>query len=141
MSEIELIYFKILKDEVVKTLQKVHSVSSDIEKWKGQEIIYLQDDLADKVNGRISEKWFYTHIKSNSGKLPRIDMLNILCEYAGYQNWYDLKNAFPQSKHRKLSKQKSRKKVIIFHLLPLYSTLSKLYADQRARQRVILNDF
>ena len=99
MHKQELIHFDILKKEVVKTLQNSHSVSSDIKKWKGQEIIYLQDDLSDKVNGRISEKWFYTHIKSDSGKLPRIDMLNILSEYAGYQNWSDLKN-----KLRKINK-------------------------------------
>lgn len=101
MPKQELIYFEILKKEVVKTLQKTHSVGSDIENWKGQEIIYLQDDLADKVNGRISEKWFYTHIKANSSKLPRIDMLNILSEYAGYQNWNDLKSKFSQEKSPK----------------------------------------
>jgi len=97
----ELIYFEILKKEVVKTLQKSHSVDSDIKNWKGQEIIYFQDDLADKVNGRISEKWFYTHLKTDSTKLPRIDMLNILSEYSGYQNWNDLKNKFPQAKAHK----------------------------------------
>ena len=116
MSEQELIYFEILKKEVVNTLQNSHSVDSDIEKWKGQEIIYLQDDLSEKVNGRISEKWFYTHIKSNTGKLPRIDMLNILSEYAGYQNWNDLK-----TKHRQVgsiqSPKKSQKKTIFSLIL------------------------
>ncbi len=121
MSEKELIYFEILKNEVVKTLQKSHSVSSNIENWRGQEIIYLQDDLSDKVNGRISEKWFYTHIKSNSGKLPRIDMLNILAEYAGYQNWNDLKikNALPSGK-KLPTKKRSRKK---FLLMLLFSAI------------------
>lgn len=95
MSKHDLKYFEILKKEVAKTLQKTFSVAAEIENWKRQEILYLQDDLADKVNGRISEKWFYTHIKTNSGKLPRIDMLNILCEYAGYQNWNELKASFP----------------------------------------------
>ncbi len=92
MTEKDLKYFEILKQEVAKTLQKNYSVSSDIKNWKGQEITFFQDDLSDKVNGRISEKWFYTHIKGDTKKLPRIDMLNILCEYCGYQNWNDFTN-------------------------------------------------
>lgn len=123
MSEQELIYFEILKKEVVKTLQNSHSVSSDIENWKGQEIIYLQDDLSDKVNGRISEKWFYTHIKSNSGKLPRIDMLNILSEYAGYQNWNDLKNKFPEANNKKSSRNNKKRFILILLVLGLFSGL------------------
>ena len=117
MSDKELIYFEILKKEVVKTLQNSHSVNSDIETWKGQEIIYLQDDLSDKVNGRISEKWFYTHIKSNSGKLPRIDMLNILSEYAGYQNWNDLKSQFPQTKVQETPVRNGKKRIILSLIL------------------------
>lgn len=125
MSEQELIYFEILKKEVVKTLQNSHSVSSDIENWKGQEIIYLQDDLSDKVNGRISEKWFYMHIKSNSGKLPRIDMLNILSEYAGYQNWNDLKSKFPQTKIKKEPFRNGKKRLIL--ILLILAIFSGLY--------------
>jgi len=122
VSKQELIYFEILKKGVVKTLQKSHSVSSDIQNWKGQEILYLQDDLADKVNGRISEKWFYIHIKSNSGKLPRIDMLNILSEYAGYQNWNDLKNTFPQSTKKTIASGKA-KLILVFLVVAIFSGL------------------
>jgi hypothetical protein len=115
VSKQELIHFEILKKEVVKTLQNSYAVNSNIKKWKGQDIIYLQDDLSDKVNGRISEKWFYTHIKSDSGKLPRIDMLNILSEYAGYENWNALKNKFPQT--NKEEKKTSNKKKIALLLI------------------------
>ncbi|PJB15170.1 MAG: hypothetical protein CO118_04795 [Flavobacteriales bacterium CG_4_9_14_3_um_filter_32_8] len=117
MKEEELIQLEILKKEVAKTLQQSYAVSLDIKNWKGQEIIYLQDDLAEKINGRISEKWFYTHIKSNSGKLPRIDMLNILCEYAGYQNWNDLQNKFPQPKTSKIKPNKKYKSIIFIILI------------------------
>ena len=117
MKEEELVNLEILKKEVAKTLQQSYAVNSDIKNWKGQEIIYLQDDLAEKINGRISEKWFYTHIKSNSGKLPRIDMLNILCEYAGYQNWNDLKNKFPQPKTIKIKSSKKSKSIILIFLI------------------------
>lgn len=117
MKEEGLIHLEILKKEVAKTLQRSYAVSLDIENWKGQEIIYLQDDLAEKINGRISEKWFYTHIKSNSGKLPRIDMLNILCEYAGYQNWNDLQSKFPQYKSTKRKSNKNSKRLLIIFLI------------------------
>jgi hypothetical protein len=118
LSKQNLKYFKILKKEVAKTLQQNFSVYLDIEKWKRQEILYLQDDLLDKVNGRISEKWFYTHIKSNTEKLPRIDMLNILCEYAGYQNWNDLKSKFKIEEETE-SPSKSKKKPIAFVIIIL----------------------
>jgi hypothetical protein len=128
VKEEDLIYFEVLKKEVVKKLQQSYSVSLDIEKWKGQEIIYLQDDLAEKVNGRISEKWFYTHIKSNSGKLPRIDMLNILSEYAGYQNWNALKNNFPQPKSKRIKTNKKLKIVItIFTIIAVLSSIFIAY--------------
>lgn len=120
MSKEDLKYFKILKKEVAKTLQQNFSVDLDIEKWKRQEILYLQDDLLDKVNGRISEKWFYTHIKTETTKLPRIDMLNILCEYAGYQNWNDLKSKF-EIKDEPVVKAKKKKPFIVIIILLMFS--------------------
>jgi len=60
-----------------------------IEEWKGQEIIDFQEELRSHVKEHISEKWFYTHMKSNTGKLPRIDILNFLSRYAGYVDWND----------------------------------------------------
>jgi len=86
------IYFAMLKKEIVATLQQsVPGVSSAIETWKGQDIVHFQEDLAQKVNGRISEKWFYTHIKLSNNNLPRIDILNLLSKYAGYIDWSDFK--------------------------------------------------
>lgn len=66
-------------------------INTDISEWKGQEITDFQEDLLVKVNGRISEKWFYTHIKSSNLNLPRIDVLNLLSKYAGYSNWDDFR--------------------------------------------------
>lgn len=112
MSDSNIKYFEILKKEVAKTLQQSYSVDNKIENWKRQEILYLQEDLENKINGRISEKWFYTHIKTNSGKLPRIDMLNILCEYAGYQNWNELTSSFKINNEPSKVKLKSSKRII-----------------------------
>lgn len=90
MSESGLLYFAILKKEIGTVLKSaISSVPSEISNWKGQDIVYFQEDLEKKVQGRISEKWFYTHIKLNSQKLPRIDMLNLLSQYAGYLDWAD----------------------------------------------------
>jgi hypothetical protein len=92
MSEKELSYFRLLKKQVAAVLrQSVPGVHPDIEHWKGQEIVYFQDDLELKVKGRISEKWFYTHIKDENNKLPRIDILNLLSKYAGDSDWADFK--------------------------------------------------
>lgn len=66
-------------------------MNPEISDWKGQEITDFQEDLLIKVNGRLSEKWFYTHMKSSNTTLPRIDVLNMLSKYAGYSNWDDFR--------------------------------------------------
>jgi hypothetical protein len=87
-SEYEL--FDLLKKEIADTYRQSYpSCDLRIEQWKGQDISNFQEELMMKVSGRISEKWFYTHIKTKGDKLPRIDMLNMLAEYAGYQDWRD----------------------------------------------------
>lgn len=120
MAEKDLKYFYILKKEVAKKLQQSYSVSDEIKNWKGQDITFFQDDLSDKVNGRISEKWFYTHIKSDTKKLPRIDMLNILCEYCGYQNWNDFINKVTIEENPKSKPERKKVKWV----LPLFLILA-----------------
>ena len=90
MHEKDHIYFKVLKQKIVAVLQQSFpGINSSIVDWKGQEITDFQEDLRIKVNAHISEKWFYTHMKSSHHSLPRIDMLNLLSKYAGYANWDD----------------------------------------------------
>jgi hypothetical protein len=92
MPQAETAYFALLKQQIVSTLQQsVPGVSSSIESWKGQEIVHFQEDLEKRAKGRISEKWFYTHIKDENDKLPRIDILNLLSKYCGYLDWADFK--------------------------------------------------
>ena len=66
-------------------------INPEISDWKGQDITNFQEELLTKVNGRLSEKWFYSHVKSSNPSLPRIDVLNMLSKYAGYLNWDDFK--------------------------------------------------
>ena len=69
--------------------QSYPGINPSLSEWKGQEITDFQEELLKKVNANISEKWFYTHMKSTHTSLPRIDMLNFLSKYAGYANWDD----------------------------------------------------
>ncbi len=88
----------------------------DISNWKGQEIIDFQEDLLCKVNGQLSEKWFYTHMKTSSQTLPRIDVLNLLSQYAGYKNWQDFR--YKNMSHIPVT-EKSRKPVSMLIRIPL----------------------
>lgn len=88
MTNEEKAYFSLLKQAVSKKLQeKYPAMNATVEFWKGQEIAFFQDDLQEKCKSTISEKWFYTHLKGKNEKLPRIDMLNLLSQYAGYHDW------------------------------------------------------
>ncbi len=93
MSDSELKYFQQLKKEISEEVRKTFpSNSVDIEKWKGIEIANFQEDLVNKVSGRISEKWFYTHIRSQNQSLPRVDILDLLSQYVNHENWADYKS-------------------------------------------------
>lgn len=122
MSEKELAHFQLLKKQVAATLQlSVPGISPEIETWKGQEIVYFQEDLELKVKGRISEKWFYTHIKDKNSKLPRIDILNLLSKYAGYNDWNDfkLKNVFKEEQDNDLLRKANKVKWMLYLILVL----------------------
>lgn len=71
--------------------QSYPGIDSDVSAWKGQDIVNFQEDLLDKVSEHISEKWFYTHMKSNNDSVPRVDVLNFLSRYVGYIDWNDFK--------------------------------------------------
>ncbi len=93
MSDLDLLHFEQLKTEIQAKYLESHTPSDvNIANWKGIDIIYFQEDLRQKVKGNISEKSFYTYFKNSPvTKLPRIDILNILADYAGYASWYEFK--------------------------------------------------
>ena len=91
-----------LKQKIAETMKKVYpGIPDRIEEWKGQEIINFQEELRTHVKEHISEKWFYLHMKSDSGKLPRIDILNFLSKYVGYVDWNDFRYQQQGNGHRK----------------------------------------
>lgn len=93
MTDLDLLHFEQLKKSVQAQYLTDYTPSfDDISKWKGIDIIYFQEDLRKKAKGNISEKSFYTYFKTSPvTKLPRIDMLNLLSIYAGFDSWYDFK--------------------------------------------------
>jgi hypothetical protein len=93
LTDLDILHFEQLKKDVQAQYLKEYTPSyDDISKWKGIDIIYFQEDLRKKAKGNISEKSFYTYFKNSPvTKLPRIDMLNLLSIYAGYDSWYEFK--------------------------------------------------
>ncbi len=138
--------FYLLKKEIEKTFKEEHSYcNKDIHNWTGQEILDLQDDLQKKVNGRISEKWFYTHVKTeNNKKLPRIDVLNLLAKYCGYLNWDDFININREKNdiQNKLSgKKKNNKKKVSIILTSLLILSIILFYSLKERNDINTYEF
>lgn len=91
LNQADRILFNLLQKKVSQKLQEDHpEVDDNMQDWKGDEITLFREDLQEKVQGTISEKWFYTHIKNEQDKLPRVDTLNLFSQYIGLQSW----NAF-----------------------------------------------
>lgn len=113
--------FQKLKKLIVIRMQQSHpGIPSDISEWKGQTIVDFQDELSRNVNEHISEKWFYTHMKSSCHTLPRVDVLNFLSRYAGFKNWDDFKhNCRDDKKSRKFDISPNK----YFVILPLLTIL------------------
>lgn len=84
-----ILVFQKLKEDVLLTYQKQYPYFEG--NWKtfsSQDIQNLIDLIALNVKQSISEKWIYTHLKSETNeKLPRKDMLDILSQFVGYSGW------------------------------------------------------
>lgn len=132
MPGIELTYFQLLKKEVARQLcVSFPEMKADIEQWKGKEIRCFQEDLIQKVNGRISEKWFYTHMKADNGHIPRIDILNLLSQYAGYKHWEDFKISKGSVNGEQKEKVKIKPYVMWTGLLICLGLLSIFYISSK----------
>ncbi|WP_374540210.1 hypothetical protein [Flavobacterium sp.] len=87
MTELELFYQ--LKEQVLRQYKESHPYFMG--NWKSftsQDILNLIDDIQCQTKQTISEKWIYTHLKPEVNvKLPRKDMLAILCSYAQCGSW------------------------------------------------------
>jgi len=87
MTEQEL--FQLLKNKVLLTYQEHYPYfQGNWKQFSSQDIQNLIDLIEDKQKQRISEKWIYTHLKPETNdKLPRKDMLDILCQFCEFSGW------------------------------------------------------
>lgn len=97
-------HFYLLKQAIAQTFLSKNHAPNRIEDWKGEDISQFQEDLFDRVRGQVSEKWFYTYIKKQPEKLPRIDMLNLLSKYVGHENWNAFRAAYPDDRPSEVKK-------------------------------------
>lgn len=117
MNTVDKHLFNKLKQAIETTFLENNTVTSSIEHWKGEEIAVFQNDLFNRVKGKVSEKWFYTYIKNTPEKLPRIDVLNLLSNYAGYTNWNTFKAE--NTSYKKKSKKRSLSKLWFLLIIPI----------------------
>lgn len=106
----DLAIFNILKEALLKKYQQAYPYwQQPIQEFKGKEIARLQDLLLEKAGGRISEKWFYTHIKPyENKKLPRVDVLDLLSQFVDCKDWADFVAKHPIKKQTTSKKSTSR---------------------------------
>ncbi|WP_020527616.1 hypothetical protein [Flexithrix dorotheae] len=141
MNSEDLIFFSRLKDEISQKLRETFPhYPEDLSTWKGQEISNFQEDLMEKAGGRISEKWFYTHLKGNNNQLPRIDILNLLCQYCGYEDWRDFK-----VRNQKISKRNRHvfpwKFGVVIGLIFVVSIAIYLFPSKKKYQFCFVDEF
>jgi hypothetical protein len=87
-------YFTILKTSVLRKFCEANPHwQRPLSEFGVREIARFQELMQEQAGGRISEKWFYTHLKKDQEKLPRVDVLDLLSRYAGHADWAAFKDA------------------------------------------------
>lgn len=134
MNKEDIFYFSQLRKAVSATFLRQNQASPSIEEWKGSEITLFQEDLFETVKARVSEKWFYTYFKNTPEKLPRIDMLNMLSQYVGFDNWNAFKSA--QNNATKINKPRKSYKTLfaLLGLIPLIIIFSFMWTSENEFQ-------
>lgn len=81
--------FAQLKKLLLCRYQEVYPhFQGSLREFRQKDILNFQLLLEENVQARVSEKWFYTHLKvADNQKLPRIDTLNLLARFVGYSSW------------------------------------------------------
>lgn len=87
MRDLELFYR--LKERVLVSYRDRYPFfQGDWKSFGSRDIQNLIDAIEKDTRQTISEKWIYTHLKSETNeKLPRKDMLDILSRFVGYSGW------------------------------------------------------
>lgn len=127
-----VVAFQILKERVLSTYcEKYPYVAADWKTFSSKDIDQLIDEIEQKTRQKVSERWIYTHLKSDkTDKLPRKDMLNILAQYCSYDSWEDFIHNVEESSTLNPTKphQNQKNKKIIFGVsIALIITFFTLY--------------
>jgi hypothetical protein len=112
MDTDQLQTFRLLKDQVQKRAASKLGIEKPLTDWSLQDIRDFQTDLEVVCKSSVSEKWIYTHFKHDGVRLPRIDVLNLLCEWIDYKNWDDFLRT-----HGTITDKEEKKKPIIWIVL------------------------
>jgi len=108
--------FFLLKNDVLLTYQKQYPYFEGT--WKtfsSQDIQNLIDLIAVQVKQRVSEKWIYTHLKSETkDKLPRKDMLDILSQFVGFSGWDEYYFKAKQNNIGAITKPRNNNAKVVF---------------------------
>ncbi|MFT6319425.1 MAG: hypothetical protein ACJAT4_000342 [Granulosicoccus sp.] len=140
MNELE--YFYHLKKELLRRYQETYPQwKRPIHDFKGKEIANFQELLEEKVNSRISEKWFYTHLKpTRNEKLPRMDMLDLLSQFLDFSDWEKFKiehqievevSNIIETRNDEVYTLPSKKKIVIFMVafFVIYGLISSFFSE------------
>lgn len=143
MTELELFYQ--LKNSVLEQYQKSYPFYTG--NWKtfsSQDILNLIDDIQQKTKQTVSEKWIYTHLKPELNvKLPRKDMLDILCAYIDEVHWDAYKyKSMPHSTASKentlvLKKRNTKKNVFVLFSVIVFIVVGLTWIVYTKKQRTI----
>lgn len=85
--------FERLKQVIRQKLAKKFGITRDLKHWNLNDIRRFQDDLEHSCRSTLSEKWVYTHFKRQGDRLPRVDVLDLLSRYAGFESWDLFRNS------------------------------------------------
>lgn len=102
--------------------------------WQGglkdfgvREIARFQEMLQEETGGRVSEKWFYTHLKKDQEKLPRVDVLDLLSQFVGFENWSSFQSAVHGSQSTVYEgRNPNRRKILALGMLVFITLLAAL---------------
>lgn len=136
MENKNLKIFRLLKQKIAVQMQQSYpGINPLMSEWKGQDIVDFQEELLHKVNAHISEKWFYTHIKSENPTLPRIDILNLLSKYVGYSNWDEFKFKNQEQEIVSVSTKNANRyffyvPLLVILILAIFFALVKLFSTR-----------
>ncbi|MEN9337434.1 MAG: hypothetical protein RLZZ500_2421 [Bacteroidota bacterium] len=93
----EMQFFQELKTRVLERYREHYPYFQG--SWKtfsSQDILNLIALLESECKETVSEKWIYTHLKPEANeKLPRKNMLNVLCRFVGVSSWDEFSYVHP----------------------------------------------